>query len=128
MQIKESREWHVICPATGKITGQCINCELFDVEGKDGKIKCDYPYKKSLPLMVFQLDMSDVTRLDAKFRLLEGRSMASVGIMEKPAPRIMLGHPALYEFGEYYKDEFGEHMETWVRDKNKIGCGIKYKE
>ena len=125
MQIKETREGHVICPATGKITGQCINCELFDGEGKAGKIKCGYPYKKPLPLMVFQLDVNGVTRLDAKFRLPEGRSTASVGIMEKPAPRILLGHPALYEFGKYYKDELGEHLETWVRDKSKIGCGIK---
>ena len=74
--------------------------------------------------MLFALGANDATRLDAKFHLPEGKNTASVRIMQRPAARTMLGHPALSEFGKYYKDELGEHLETWVRDKSKINCGI----
>jgi hypothetical protein len=120
MQIKEIKEGHVVCPATGKITGQCMNCELYGGEDEAGKVECNYPYKKPLPIIGFQLGANDVTRLDAKFRLPEGENMASVPITQIPKPRMMLGHPALYEFGECYEDELGEHLETWVRDKGKL--------
>lgn len=95
----------VKCPATGMITYQCWNCELFISGYKNGDIKCAYPYESSLELHLFRIE-SDTTRWDARYHLRKRDTIH--------------GHPALYEFGKIYDSEIGRVWDTWVRDKSKL--------
>jgi hypothetical protein len=95
----------VTCPATGMITYQCWNCELFISGYRNGDIKCGYPYESLLELHLFRIE-SDTTRWDARYHLRKQDTI--------------LGHPALYEFGKIYDSEIGRVWDTWVRDKSKL--------
>ena len=95
----------VTCPATGMITYQCWNCELFISAYKNGDIKCGYPYQSPLELHLFRIE-SDTTRWDARYHLRKEDTIH--------------GHPALYECGKIYDSEIGRVWDTWVRDKSKL--------
>ena len=95
----------VKCPATGMITYQCWNCELFISGYKNGDIKCGYPYESPLKLHLFSIEF-DATRWDARYHLRQQNTI--------------YGHPALYEFGKIYDSEIGRVWNTWVRDKSKL--------
>jgi hypothetical protein len=95
----------VTCPATGMITYQCWNCELFISGYVNGDIKCGYPYESPLELHLFRIE-SDTTRWDARYHLRK--------------QDIIHGHPALCEFGKIYDSEIGRVWDTWVRDKSKL--------
>ena len=95
----------VTCPATGMVTYQCWNCELFISGYKNGDIKCGYPYESPLELHLFRIE-SDTTRWDARYHLRKQDTIH--------------GHPALYEFGKIYDSEIGRVWDTWVRDKSKL--------
>jgi hypothetical protein len=95
----------VTCPATGMITYQCWNCELFISGYVNGDIKCCYPYESPLELHLFRIE-SDTTRWDARYHLRKQDTIH--------------GHQALYEFGKIYDSEIGRVWDTWVRDKSKL--------
>ena len=95
----------VTCPATGMITYQCWNCELFISGYVNGDIKCGYPYESPLELHLFRIE-SDTTRWDARYHLRKQDTTH--------------GHPALYEFGKIYDSQIGRVWDTWVRDKSKL--------
>jgi len=95
----------VTCPATGMITYQCWNCELFISGYRNGDVKCGYPYEHPLNMNPFRVE-SDTTRWDARYNLRRCD--------------VVYGHPALYEFGELYDSEIGKVWDTWVRDKSKL--------
>jgi len=98
----------VICPATGMITYQCWNCELFISGYRNSDIKCAYPYETPLNTHLFMIE-TDTTRLDVRYHLRQ--------------QDFIYGHPALYEFGEIYDSEIGRVWNTWVRDKSKLESG-----
>ena len=95
----------VVCPATGMITYQCWNCELFIGGYRNGDIKCGYPLESPLKLQPFTIEF-DATRWDARYHLRQHNTI--------------YGHPALYEFGKIYDCELGRVWNTWVRDKSKL--------
>ena len=99
----------VTCPATGMITYQCWNCELFIGSYVNGDIKCGYPYESPMELHLFRIE-SDTTRWDARYHL---RKQGTIH-----------GHPALHEFGEIYDCEIGRVWDTWVRDRSKLESGF----
>ena len=98
----------VNCPATGMVTFQCWNCELFIGGYKNGDVKCAYPFENPLNLDMFKID-SDSTRWDVRYKLRK--------------KDITYGHPALYEFVEIYDCEIGRVWDTWVRDNSKLNLG-----
>jgi len=97
----------VKCPATGMITFQCWNCELYISLYKNGDVKCAYLSETPLNLHLFKLER-DATRWSAKYHFRKSD--------------LVYGHPALYEFARIYECEIGRVWNTWVRDKTKLGC------
>ena len=95
----------VNCPATGMITFQCWNCELFISGYRNGEIKCEYSFETPLRLDFFKVGI-DASRWDARYHLRK--------------QDVIFGHPALYEFGKIYDSEIGRVWDTWVRDKSKL--------
>ena len=95
----------VRCPATGMITFQCWNCELFISGYRNGDIKCAYPFEDPLNIHLFTVE-PDTTRWDVRYHLRKQDQI--------------YGHPALYEFGKLYDSETGRVWDTWVRDKSKL--------
>ncbi len=97
----------VKCPATGMITFQCWNCDLFIGGYKNGDVKCAYPFENHLNLYLFKLER-DATRWSVEYHFRKSD--------------LVYGHPALYEFSRIYECETGRVWNTWVRDKTKLGC------
>jgi len=95
----------VNCPATGMVTFQCWNCELFIGGHKNGDVKCAYPFDNPLSLHLFRLEC-DATRWSVKYHFRKND--------------VTFGHPALYEFSRIYECEIGRVWNTWVKDKTKL--------
>ena len=58
----------VTCPATGMITYQCWNCELFISGYRNGDIECAYSFDHPLNFDLFNVE-TDTTRLDVRYHL-----------------------------------------------------------